>query len=78
MVLMAPVTQLSKENKLLIFDKGCVNWTGLSANVLMAITTFCATSLRNAAPRLKILTAVKLSMFTPFQDSYYPETVSEC
>ena len=48
--LMVSITRLSKEEKLLTLDKGCVNCAGLSADVLMAIATFCATSLRNAAP----------------------------
>ena len=36
--LMASTTRLSKEEKLLILDEGCVDWAGLSADVLMAIT----------------------------------------
>ena len=76
--LMASTTRLSNEEKLLILDKGCVDWAGLSADVLMAIATFRATTLRNAAPRSKMLTAAKLSIFDCFQESYYLETVSEC
>ena len=75
--LIVSAISLSKEEKLLILDKRCVNWASLSAYVAMVIATFRVTSPKNATLRSKMLTVAKLSIFGIFQESYYPEMVSE-
>ena len=75
-VLMAQTTRLSNDEESLLLDKNYVDWAGLHSDVLLSIAAHRATSLNNAPPRSKMLTASKLRIFDQFQGKWFPNSIA--
>ena len=74
-VLRAPTTRLTNDEKIMMMDANFVDWAGFSANVLLANAVYRGTSMNNCPPRSKKLTACKLRIIQAFQQNNYPESV---